>query len=50
MIDFDDYTKRSCLHCKHLDKKITDEPCYSCSENNSKWENDNERSNKSENC
>ena len=28
-----------------LIKKLTDEPCFSCSDNHSQWEGNNERSN-----
>ena len=45
MIDLDNYIKRTCLNCKHLDKKLTEEPCYNCSDNYSQWEGNNERSN-----
>lgn len=47
MIDFDNY-KKVCLTCKHLNKKITEEPCFSCSQSYSLWEYDKyERSNDS---
>ena len=44
MIDYEDYIKRTCLNCKHLDKKLTDEPCFSCRETHIRWEGNNERS------
>lgn len=45
MIDSDNYIKKTCLNCKHLDKKLTEEPCYNCSDKHSQWEGNNERSN-----
>ena len=45
MIDTDNYIKKTCLNCIHLDKKLTEEPCFSCKTGHSLWEADNERSN-----
>lgn len=50
MIDYDEYIKRTCINCKHLDKKLTEEPCYNCSDKHSKWEKYNERTNPNETC
>ena len=47
MIDPDNYIKKTCLNCKHLDKKLTEEPCFLCTSFYSSWEGNNERPNDS---